>query len=221
MRRTKSNSALLIAIITALIFLSASLSAAELKAYGYETPAYIDLELTEMRVNEAAGTLTINLIRSGDFRQTTTVDYQTSEGEASEGQDYKGSGGTLTFSPGEGYKTIVLQILADDQSESAESFRFELTGTGPNAVVGRGSLNITIEDAPVAVSQPRLQIAPAADRSILLSWEGSDELSLERSANPAGGSWESVACVPKVEEGRCEVTQPLSGTVYFYRLRAD
>lgn len=220
MRCTKpTSSALLIAIITA-IFLSASLSAGELKAFGHETPAYIDFELSEIRVNEA-GTLSINIIRTGDFRQTTTIDYQTTEVEATQGKDYKGSGGTITFQPGEGYKTIVLELLADDQDESPESFLFELTGAGPNTVLLRPSTTVWIEDAPLPISQPRLHIASVQDGNVLLSWEGSVEIALERSSNPGTGIWEQVDCSPTENAGRCEVAQPLSGTLYFYRLRAD
>src|SRR5687768_16316778 len=77
---------------------------ADFKALDYETPAYVDLEFSEVRVNEPAGAVTINIVRTGDFRRTTTVEYQTIEDEASEGQDYKGAGGTLVFRPGEGFK---------------------------------------------------------------------------------------------------------------------
>ena len=221
MRCTKpTSSALLLAVITALIFLGANLSAGELKAFGHETPAYIDFELSEIHVSED-GTVSINIIRTGDFRQMTTIDYQTTEVEASQGKDYKGSGGTITFQPGEGYKTIILELLADDQPESPESFLFEITGAGPNTVVLRPSTTVWIEDAPLSISQPRLQIASARDGNILLSWEGSDQIAVERCSNPASGIWEEVDCTPSVDAGRCEVSQPLSGTLYFFRLRAD
>jgi hypothetical protein len=219
MHCTKSQSAFILAIITALIFLSASLSAADFKANGYETPAYVDIEFGELRVNEPAGTITINLFRSGDFRQTTTVEYQTSENEASEGKDYKGSGGTITFRPGEAFKTIVLEILADDETEAPESFIFELTSAGPNTVLGRASAMIWIDDAAPGISQPSLEIATAPNNQILLAWSG-HATDIERSSNPATG-WEKVECSPTVDGDRCEVIQPVTSTFYFYRLRLN
>ena len=219
MRCTKSQSAFMLAIITALIFLSASLSAADFSAKGYETPAYIDIEFGELRVNEPAGSITINIFRSGDFRQTTTVEYQTSEVEASEGRDYKGTGGTITFQPGEGFKTITLEILADEQSEAAESFLFELTGAGPNTVLGQASAIIWIDDFAPGISQPSLEIAAASNSEIVLTWFGKPT-AVERSANPGTG-WEQLDCTPVVEGGRCEVIQPITETPYFYRLRLN
>jgi hypothetical protein len=221
MRTSKSQSAFMLAIILALIFVSVSLSAADFQAKGYETPAFVDVESTELRVNEPAGTVTINLFRSGDFRQTSTVDYQTSEVEASEGQDYKGSGGTITFQPGETFKSVVLQITADTEAESAESFRFELTASSANTVLGRASTTIWIDDAPAAISQPELEITAAEQGKILLSWTGSTPCALERSADPASGFWEPVACNPVIEDDRHKVSQPMGATFYFYRLRTE
>ena len=218
MRCTKSHSLFLLAIITALIFVSASL-AADFKASGYETPAYIDIEFGELRVNEAAGTITINIFRSGDFRQSTTVDYQTSEIEASEGKDYKGTGGTLVFQPGEGFKTITLEILVDGEKEDPESFLFELTDAGPNTVLGRPSAMIWIDDAPPGISQPSLEIATAANNQILLAWSG-EASELQRTADPVNG-WEKVECTPTVSGERFEVIQPMTGVLFFYRLRLD
>jgi hypothetical protein len=221
MRTSKSQSAFMLAIILALIFVSVSLSAADFQAKGYETPAYVDVESSELHVNEPAGTVTINLFRSGDYRQTSTVDYQTSEGEASEGQDYKGTGGTITFQSGESFKSVVLQITPDIETESAESFVFEITGSSANTVVGRASTTVWIDDAPAPVSQPELQIAAAGQGNILLSWIASDACALERSADPAGGVWENVNCTPVSEGERHEVLQPVGGIVYVYRLRSE
>jgi hypothetical protein len=186
-----------------------------------DTPAYVDLEFSQFRVNEPAGTVAINIIRSGDFRQTTTIEYQTVEGDASEGQDYKGVGGSIVFRPGEGFKTVTVTILSDGQEESSESFRFELTTSDPNAQLMRSAAVVTIEDAPAAVSQPQLQIAAAPGGNVLLSWEGPHQCSLERSTNPALGQWEAVACIPTVNGEKSEVTQPVGNTFFFYRLRTE
>jgi hypothetical protein len=218
---TKSQSAFILAIILALIFVSASLYASDFKAQGYTTPSYIDLELGEVRVSESAGTATLQLIRSGDFRESTTVDFQTAEAEASEGRDYKGTGGTLTFRAGESFKTVSIELLADDEMESPESFTFNITSADPNTVVGRASTTVWIEDAPALAARPALEITPTGDGSILLSWPSSRPCALERSANPAVGPWESVNCTPVLNGDRFEVTQPVGGVFYAFRLRAD
>ena len=207
----------------------ASLALATLLAAGLsatadtDTPAYVDLEFSEIRVNEPAGTVAIHILRSGDFRQTTTIEYQTVEQDdgASEGQDYKGAGGTIVFKPGEGFKTVMVEIVRDDQEESSESFLLELSSSDPNCALMRSSALVTIEDAPAPVSQLELQIAAAPGGTVLLSWEGSVQCSLERTTNPTLGNWEAVSCTPVVSGDRIEVTQPVGGTFFFYRLRSE
>jgi hypothetical protein len=205
--------------LAALFASSLGIHAADFKALDYETPAYVDLEFSEIRVNEPAGTVAINIVRTGDFRRTTTVEYQTIEDDASEGQDYKGAGGTLVFKPGEGFKTIVVDILRDDAEESTETFRFELSTSDPQCMLMRSSAVVMIEDAPVPPSQPKLQIASAGNGKILLSWDGENSCALERTSSPTSGNWEHVECSPTVDGARYEVLQPLGGKLYFYRLR--
>ncbi len=195
-------------------------AAEDFKALNYDIPAYIDLEFGEIQVDESAGTVSINILRTGEFRQTTTIEYQTSEISASEGRDYKGSGGSITFKPGEGFKTITLELLPDDEAEAPESLLFEITGSSPDTMVGRSSTTITISDSTlVAAASPRLEIS-ASQGQILLAWEGSDRCALERTTDPSTGAWESVACSVTVQGNRCEVLQTMDGRFYFYRLRA-
>ena len=181
------------------------------------------MEFREIRVNEPAGTIAINILLSGYFRQTTTIQYQTFDQNdgAAEGQDYKGACGTIVLKPGEGFNTVVFEIVRDDQEESSESFRLELSSSDPNCALMRSSALVTIEDAPVPVSQPELQIAAAPGGNVLLSWEGPTQCSLERTTNPALANWEAVSCTPVVSGDRTEVTQPVGGTFFFYRLRSE
>jgi|SRR5688500_6619521 len=218
---TKSQSAFMWAIILALIFVSASLYASDFQTQSHTTRSYVDFELTSIRVNESAGVLNVQVVRSGDYRQPATIEFQTVESEASEGSDYKGTGGTLTFKAGESFKTISLEIRSDEEIESAESFVLQITTADPNTQVERSSATIWIEDAPVVAAQPALDIVPNPDGSILLSWQSARPCGLERTANPASGPWESVSCTPVLNGDRFEVVQPVGGVFYAFRLRAD
>jgi hypothetical protein len=193
-------------------------TAADFETKDYETPAYIDLELGEIQVDEASGTVLITILRTGDFRQTTTIEYQTTEDSASEGQDYKGAGGSLTFKPGEGFKTVTLEILPDDEKEALESFIFEIVGSSPNTMVMRSAATVVISDLAAAAT-PRLEIAPAPSGQILLAWEGNERSVIERTTNPAAGVWEAVPCYVTVNGDRCEALQPAGEGYFFYRLR--
>src|SRR5437879_5172617 len=105
----------------ALLLLGANLAQiearAQVHALDYYTPAYIDFEFSQITVYEEQPVAAINLYRTGDFRQFTRVSFATEEGTASEGKDYQGTGGTITFQPGEGMKQITVPLIADDETE--------------------------------------------------------------------------------------------------------
>ena len=83
---------------------------------------------------ETIGTLKVNVSRSGLTDPEVTVDYAIIPGTATDGADYTGSSGTLTFAAGETFKTLEIPILNEDDEEPAETFFVVLsnpTGGGP------------------------------------------------------------------------------------------
>src|SRR5690606_2233900 len=104
---------------------------AEISANSYDTPAYIDFYLAELTVDESVTEVELVVHRTGEFRRTFQLDYQTVEDTATEGRDYKSSGGTLVFQPQETFKTITVGIIRDEQSEGVEAFTVQLSSTEP------------------------------------------------------------------------------------------
>jgi subtilisin family serine protease/subtilisin-like proprotein convertase family protein len=89
---------------------------------------------TTLTAPETIGTLKVNVSRSGLTAPEVTVDYAVIPGTATDGADYVGSTGTLTFAAGEIVKTIDIPILNEDDEEPAETFFVILsnpTGGGP------------------------------------------------------------------------------------------
>ena len=102
-------------------------------------------------VNEGdTATFTISL-SGGTPTENLTVDYATSDGTATEGEDYTAKSGTFTFTQTDaGDKTVEVQTTDDIISEGSESFNFELStlkgGGGPDAHLSSGSTNTIIND---------------------------------------------------------------------------
>ncbi|HZH90615.1 MAG TPA: Calx-beta domain-containing protein [Pyrinomonadaceae bacterium] len=66
-----------------------------------------------------------------------SVNYQTADGTATAGTDYTAASGTLTFSPGETLRTVVVDVLADgDAAETDETFTLQLLETPVNGYLG-------------------------------------------------------------------------------------
>ena len=83
-------------------------------------------------------TATITVSRTGTSGPVT-VDFATSPGSASAGDDYTGVSGTLTFLAGETSKTFTVPTTADDVAENSESVNLTLSGATNGLVVGSQS----------------------------------------------------------------------------------
>ena len=77
---------------------------------------------------------------------TVTVDYATSDGTATAGQDYTATAGTLTFSPGETTKTITVPVLNDAIDDGGETVTLTLSNA-TNARIADGTATGTIENS--------------------------------------------------------------------------
>ena len=83
---------------------------------------------------------------------TVTVDYATSDGSATAGDDYTATSDTLTFSPGETSKTVAVRILDDAVDEGEETLTLTLSNPS-GAWIEDGEATGTIENSdplPVA-----------------------------------------------------------------------
>ena len=77
--------------------------------------------------------------------ETVTVDYATSNGSASAGDDYTAKSGTLTFGPGETSKTVAVPILDDTIEENDETLTVTLSNASA-AEIKDTTATGTIED---------------------------------------------------------------------------
>ncbi len=97
-------------------------------------------------IDENAGNATISVIRS-DAATATSVNYATSNGTATAGQDYTATSGTLTFGIGENSKTVNVPITNDTAVESNETFSLALSSpTGGFGIGTVGTMVLTIND---------------------------------------------------------------------------
>lgn len=183
----------------------------------YDTPAYIDFYLAELTVSESTTEVELVVHRTGEFRQTFQLDYLTVEDTATEGRDYKSTGGTLVFEPMETFKTITVGIIRDEQTEGVETFTVELSSTEPSAFIVRDSATVLIDDAPPG--PPELQIRPGTAGSIILSWAAGTDCVLERAPGINAAEWETVPAEPVLNGERHEVQESVSNSLYIYRLR--
>ena len=77
---------------------------------------------------------------------TVTVDYQTLDGTAKAGEDYRAVAGTLTFAPGDTAKTVRVSVFDDATDEGEETFTLTLSNA-KGAVIADGEAKGVIVNA--------------------------------------------------------------------------
>jgi hypothetical protein len=98
-------------------------------------------------VNEDAGTVTVNVLRTDPTTGSASVQYQTLAGSALSGSDYEGVVGTLSFASGESIKPITLTLIDDEVAEANEFFTVGLFNASGAGAIGNPSFTtITILD---------------------------------------------------------------------------
>lgn len=88
---------------------------------------------------------------SSPAASTVSVDYQVQGGSATDGVDFFGSRATLVFQPGQTTQTIPVTVVADNESESSETFSVQLTnaqGVKLDSTASRGTGTILDDDRP-------------------------------------------------------------------------
>ncbi|HEX8573127.1 MAG TPA: Calx-beta domain-containing protein [Allosphingosinicella sp.] len=92
--------------------------------------------VSDASIDEAAGTLTFTVTRSGPAvaASASSVAFVTADGTATAGADYTAASGVLDFAAGETVKTIIVAIANDKLMEWAETFSVNLTAMANAAV---------------------------------------------------------------------------------------
>lgn len=120
-------------------------------------PATVQFSVWRPSVSEGAGSIVVEVTRSGDLSASSSVDYATSATlQASDRSDFTSAFGTLTFAAGEASKTITVLLTDDVLVEGNEQFLINLAnatgatlGTPATSVV-----KITDNDTTAPNSNP-------------------------------------------------------------------
>lgn len=111
----------------------------------------VGLEVKSITVDEVLGTVSIDVLRTGDLNGSITVGYTTADGTAKAGQDFTAPtpGSVLTFGDQDNEETITIPLTVDTVAEGFESFTILLTSaTSPFQIIAASAI-VTIVDANV------------------------------------------------------------------------
>lgn len=110
-------------------------------------PGVLKFDEESFEVAEEAGVVTIRVERSQGEDGAVSVQYATSNGTATAGQDYTPASGTLSWAAGDGSdRTFTVPILNDSAAEGSETFQIALSNATGGASVSseRGTTIVRI-----------------------------------------------------------------------------
>jgi hypothetical protein len=138
-------------------------------------------------VDEADGTVTVTVKRTGLTTGTDTVHFATANGTATAGSDYTDETQTLTFDPGVPSRTIDIPITNDNSVEPSETVQLTLAdASSPGTVASPSTATLTIadNDRSFAFSSATYSVGEAG---------GSATVTINRTGLTTGSDWVHLA----------------------------
>ncbi|MCC9640859.1 DUF4347 domain-containing protein [Rhodopirellula sp. JC740] len=114
-------------------------------------PGTISLATSNISIDEDAGTAEIRVVRTGGSDGVVTVDYDTFAGTATDGTDYTGQTGTLTFADGVTEQSILITIADDDAVETDETFNVTIDNVQGGELLAPRTATVAIIDNDVVL----------------------------------------------------------------------
>ena len=113
---------------------------------GAVTISIADASLTEPDTG-VNGRMKVKVTLASSSTQTITVRFDTANGTAAAGSDYKRKGGTVTFQPGQTSKVVQVVVVGDVAVEGNETFFVNLTNpVGATILDAQGLYTINNDD---------------------------------------------------------------------------
>ena len=128
-----------------------------------------------------AGTVTINVTRTGGSAGAAAVNYATSPGTAAAGSDYTHKTGTLNWAAGDAANnTFTVTLPNDFVYEGNEAFNLTLSGASGASLGAQTSSTVTIQDDKLPDTTPPsvpagLSLVSSSSAHVTFSWNPSSD----------------------------------------------
>lgn len=170
----------------------------------------VQFDSASYNVNEGAGSITINVTRSGNTSNAAMVEYGTFDSSATERNDYTTSVGRLRFAAGETSKSFIVFITNDAHVEGNEQFSVQLSNPQGVNVGSPSSAIVTITDNDF-VPTP---LNPIDDASFYVRQHYVDFLN--REPDPSGFSFWTNEITTCGSDANCVLTKRINVSAAYF-----
>ncbi len=191
-----------------------------LTAFSRETPSYIEVAEAEIVAQSGATNVSVNIVRSGEFRQSCSIGYRTVDGTAKAGKDYIATDDRLTFAAGRSFVSINVALIPADSPSEDKEFVVVLEEPSSNGLVVRGEVTIRLEGRAAPQLTIRRANSTQEDRAVVLAWPVTAQDGIvESCADPIRGEWRPVLEPVTVVDGEARMEIMKEQANAFFRLR--
>ena len=128
------------------------------------------ISIDDITIDEGAGNAILTVTLNQPVDTTVTVDFNTVDQSAVQGEDYQSTTGTITFGPDEQTQTITIPLIDSERLEMDETFLVNLTnlqaGSRP-VTIGDAQAEVRIVDRQTTVSIDDVSVDEAAGTATL------------------------------------------------------
>lgn len=202
----------------------------EFSAPAQLTSASVQFAGVSFSIVEGTVLATVTVTRTGDLSMASTVQYATSDGTATNGSDYNGASGTLTFVPGDAEETFTFQVLDDVVDEADETVILTLSNpigailgdpsTAPFIIEDNDAApTVTIDDPSAAEGSPltfTLTLSNPSSSDVTVTYStadgtatAADYTAQSSTATITAGNLSTTISVPTTADGTSEPDETL------------
>ena len=147
--------------------------------------------------------------------EAVTVNYATADGSATAGGDYNATSGTLTFSPGETSKTVLVPVIDDDFDDDDETFTLNLSNATSAEISDGKATGLITNSEPQLLTARFISMPDSHDGSSPFTFgiEFSDDV-LTTPENMRDHAF-------TVENGDVTSASTISGLAYLWEIAVD
>jgi predicted extracellular nuclease len=179
--------------------------------------------VSDVSVNEAAGTMTFTVTRTNAVAGAFSIAYATADGTASAGSDYTATSGTLNFADNQVSATVTVAISNDGTPELDETLFLNLSNPTNGATIGDAQATGTIindDGTPIQVSINDVSIVEGNSGTSILTFtvtrsgdSGAFDVSFATANDSATAPSDYIANSGTLSFGVGQNTQTISITV--------
>jgi hypothetical protein len=117
----------------------------------YTVPGTLSFQIGDAQVGEGHSGTTLmgfHVSLSRPAPATISVDYTTADNVATQGTDYVGQAGTLTFQPGQSHRWVMVPIVGNDVVQSNRTFFVNLSNPSLGVIARAQATGTIIDDDP-------------------------------------------------------------------------